>query len=73
MRIVLDTIVLVSGVFWAPSRIVRAWRENRLMLVYSPETWTEYERVLAELSNKYSISAGSVLGLVARHGEVVVP
>jgi predicted nucleic acid-binding protein len=39
IRIVLDTNVLMSGIFWSgsPSRILHAWYENKLKLVISPE------------------------------------
>jgi putative PIN family toxin of toxin-antitoxin system len=56
IRIVLDTNVLMSGIFWSgpPSRILHAWHENRLRFVISPEVLEEYKRVSDVLSKKYS-------------------
>jgi AbrB family looped-hinge helix DNA binding protein len=47
VRIVLDTNVLVSGVFFGgpPGRILEAWRDRRIQLVLSPEILGEYQRV----------------------------
>jgi len=55
MRVVLDTNVLVSGIFFSgpPSRILGAWRHGKLRLVYSPSILDEYERVLAELADEF--------------------
>lgn len=58
MRIVLDTNVLVSGVFWRgkPFGILRAWAQSRLTVVGSPEILWEYERVLLEVA-KHKVTA----------------
>lgn len=44
MRVVLDTNVLVSGVFFAglPGLILKAWRDGRFELVLSEEIIEEY-------------------------------
>lgn len=58
MRIVLDTNVIVSGVFWRgkPFAILRAWAQGRLSDVGSPEILWEYERVLLEIA-KHKVTA----------------
>jgi len=55
VRIVLDTNVFVSGVFFGgpPYEILNAWREGRLMLMVSPDILAEYHRVSAELARQY--------------------
>lgn len=55
MKIVLDTNVLVSGVFFGgpPYEILEAWREGRIRLVVSPDILAEYYRVGADLSDRY--------------------
>ena len=55
MRIVLDTNVFVSGIFFSgpPYRILRAWREGRVAVAYSPAIILEYRRVLADLSQQF--------------------
>ncbi len=74
MRIVLDTNVFVSGIFFPglPSRILRAWREGSISIVYSSPIFVEYQRVLAEISQQFpSVNAKPILDLVTRHGELV--
>lgn len=58
MRVVLDTNVVVSGVFWQgkPFAILRAWAQGRLTVVGSPEILWEYERVLLEVA-KHKVTA----------------
>lgn len=55
MKVVLDTNVLVSGIFFSgpPAGILRAWSQGKLQLVLSPEILDEYMRVSAELAVKY--------------------
>ena len=51
MQVVLDTNVLVSGVFWRgpASRILELWVKDKIEVVVSPDILTEYRRLLAEL------------------------
>jgi putative PIN family toxin of toxin-antitoxin system len=76
MRIVLDTNVFVSGVFFAgpPYKILSAWGKGRVTLVYSLAIADEYRRVLDELSREFpQISGQPFLDLLARWGELVHP
>lgn len=56
MRVVLDTNVLISGIFFSgpPFKILEAWRDRRLALVVSPEILEEYYRVGENLGSRYS-------------------
>ncbi len=47
MRIILDTNVFVSGVFFTgpPYEILRGWRDGKWQLVICPEILDEYRRV----------------------------
>ena len=47
MKIVLDTNVFVSGVFFSgpPYRILEAWRDGKIQVVVSTEILDEYQRV----------------------------
>ena len=47
MRVILDTNVFVSGVFFSgpPYQILQAWRDQMMQLVVSPEIIEEYQRV----------------------------
>ena len=76
MKIVLDTNVFVSGVFFAgpPNRILRAWRDGTIHLVLSSEILDEYTRVGEELANRYpGVELFPLLKLVAIHAQFVEP
>ena len=73
IRIVLDTNVLMSGVFWSgpPSRIIHAWHKNKLKFVISPEILEEYKRVGDILSKKYpSIDVNPIIDLITIGSEL---
>lgn len=74
MRIILDTNVLVSGIFFSgpPFRILNAWRDNRLQLVMSTDILAEYQRVAVILSQKYpQVDLHSILDLLTVNSEIV--
>ncbi len=56
MKVVLDTNVLVSGVFFSgPAyEILNAWRHGKITLVVSPEILDEYKRVGDELAGNFA-------------------
>ena len=56
MKVVLDTNVLISGIFFSgpPARILAAWADGGFELVASVEVLTEYRRVAGRLHKKYS-------------------
>ena len=56
MRVILDTNVFVSGVFYSgpPYQILTAWRDGKIQLVVSPEILEEYQRVGEILSEQFS-------------------
>lgn len=74
MKIVLDTNMLISGIFFSgPShQILKAWQKGKISFVVSEETLSEYQRVVVELSNKYpAIDISKMLQLVTIHSEIV--
>ena len=74
MKIVLDTNVLVSGIFFTgpPYRILDAWRRGTVQIVLSGEILDEYNRVLDELSSKFEgIDVHPVLELLLKASEIV--
>lgn len=76
MRIVLDTNVLMSGIFFSgpPASILAAWAEGRLELLATVEILAEYRRVGSRLSRQYpSIDAKPVLDLIVRESRIVEP
>jgi putative PIN family toxin of toxin-antitoxin system len=74
MKVILDTNVLVSGIFFTgpPYQIIKAWHDRKLKLVISPEILEEYQRVGAALAEKFSaIDLGKILDLVTIKAEMV--
>jgi putative PIN family toxin of toxin-antitoxin system len=74
MRVVVDTNVFVSGIFWKgpPYEVLRAWRNQSFKLVISSEIFAEYQRVAVELNAKYpSVNVDKFLDLVSFYSEIV--
>lgn len=75
MKIVLDTNVVVSGIFFSgpPSEILRSWSRGKIRLLITPEIYEEYQRVAAELSEKHpKIEIKQILELILVSSELVV-
>ncbi len=76
MKIVIDTNVFASGVYWKgpPYRILQMWESGRFKLVVSPPILDEYRRVLIELSiHRPGIQFERALALIDLHADVVKP
>lgn len=76
MKIVLDTNVLVSGIFFAgpPAEILAACEAGRVTLVLTPEVVEEYRRVTGELLAHYpDADAETVLDRLVLSSEIYVP
>jgi putative PIN family toxin of toxin-antitoxin system len=74
MRLVIDTNVFVSGVFFAgpPHEILKAWRSGRIKLVLSPEILAEYQATGDELAAEFpEVNLNPWLELIATLGIVV--
>lgn len=76
MRVVLDTNVVVSGVFFGgvPGRILAAWSAGDLVLVLSPVILEEYRRVGRELGRQHpdlNTAFEPVLTLIAMNAMIV--
>jgi len=73
MRIVLDTNVLMSGIFFggAPGSILNAWQAGQIRLAVSPEIVEEYIVTAEVLSARYeSIPLEPIIILLAKHSEL---
>ena len=72
---VLDTNVLISGVFWKgpPFEILKAWQQQRFRLAISPVVLQEYRRVLDELGKQRMPVLTSVLKIIELRSEMVEP
>lgn len=47
MKIILDTNVFISGIFWSgpPYQILKAWQHRKIELIVSQEILNEYDHV----------------------------
>jgi len=73
MRIILDTNVFVSGVFFTgpPYEILKGWRDGKWRLIISPEILDEYRRVGESLAEQFpGIDLGPTLELVTVKAEM---
>jgi len=76
MRVVVDTNVVVSGVFFGgmPSRVLEAWRDGKFDLVVSPEISDEYRRVGEKLAARFAgVSLAPFLALLVMTAEIFEP
>jgi len=74
MRIVLDTNVLISGVFFSglPGQILQAWHSQQFQLFVSVEILEEYFSVAERLTNQYSgVEYEDILSLIVQNAELV--
>ncbi len=73
MKIILDTNVFVSGVFFSghPYRILKAWRNGILTLVISEEIFEEYQRVGEILSEQFPmVDLQPILAMVRKRAQI---
>jgi putative PIN family toxin of toxin-antitoxin system len=76
MRVVLDTNVFISAIFFSgtPSRILSAWIDDEFDLVVSTEILEEYREVAGRIGARFpGVEVGPVLDRVALHALLVVP
>ena len=76
MRIIVDTNVFISGLFWSgpPSKIMEMWEARKLSLVLSDEILEEYKRVAFYLQGKYPlVNLAPFINLLIFHSEFYIP
>ena len=76
MKIVLDTNVLISGIFFGgpPAQILKFWRLGVVSLVFSEAILDEYRRVAEELSVKFPpADLDRIFELLTIYGEIHDP
>jgi len=74
MKVVLDTNVFVSGIFFAgvPGQVLEAWHDSKILLVLSAEIFEEYFEVLHRLEKRYSpVEKEPILELLLAGAEIV--
>ncbi len=73
MIVVLDTNVLISGIFWSgsPSQVLKLWEAQKFKLATSPEIIDEYRRVGGELGRKHlGIVVDRIIDLIAFNSDI---
>jgi len=73
VKIVLNTNVFVSGVFFSgpPYQILKAWRDGKVQLVISQEILEEYQRVGETLTYQFpGVDLGPILELLTVKAEL---
>ena len=77
MRVVVDTNVLISGVFWSgtPGHILEAWLTGTFVLLVTDAILDEYFEVLDRIAAKIGRPdlAGHWKALLFDHAEMVTP
>jgi putative PIN family toxin of toxin-antitoxin system len=74
VNVVLDTNVLISGIFFGglPRAILDAWAENRFQLLVSPLILDEYVRTCERLSESHpGLESQPILASIIGHGRLV--
>jgi len=74
MKVVLDTNVLISGIFFSglPGRILNAWRSRKFQIAVSVEVLEEYIDVAERLTARYAdIEYQGILGLIVENADLI--
>jgi putative PIN family toxin of toxin-antitoxin system len=74
VKVLLDTNVLISGIFFGgpPRAVLDAWAENRFELLVSPSIFDEYVRTCDRLGASYpGLDYHSLLATIIGHGRLV--
>ncbi len=73
MRVVLDTNVLISGIYFSglPGEILKAWSAKKFQLCVSQEILEEYLNVGERLAIRYpGVEYETILGLIVENAEL---
>ncbi|MCH7574177.1 MAG: putative toxin-antitoxin system toxin component, PIN family [Candidatus Marinimicrobia bacterium] len=76
MKVVLDTNVIISGIFFggSPGRLLSAWSAGEFELILSPEILSEYANVPDILSKRHrEIDISRILRLLVTNGTMISP
>ena len=75
MKIILDTNVIVSGIFFSgpPYEILKAWRNGKFKIVVSQEILLEYQRIAEKLNQKFPmINIQPMIDLLTVKADLVI-
>ena len=74
MKVVLDTNVLISGIFFSgpPGEILKAWRDGIIQFVLSSDIIEEYARVAGILEEKFpDVRVNEILTLIVTYSDII--
>lgn len=74
MRVVLDTNVLISGIYFGgqPGKILQAWRSHQIQIVFSPGILEEYLVVAERLAMRYAgVEYERILNMIVQNAELI--
>ena len=74
MRVVVDTNVLISAVFFGgkPGQILDAWQKKKIELVISTKILAEYVDVLHRIAVKYhKVDVSQIITLITSFGQII--
>ncbi len=76
MKVVLDTNVLMSGIFWSgtPCKILEHWADGKFHILLSIDIISEYQRVFEILGKKHpdsSQSGSSIISAIIAGSSIV--
>lgn len=66
MKVVIDTNVFVSAVFWSghPLSIIESWIDDKFQLMLTEEIYDEYSRVLNIIAEKIAKDIDNILNII---------
>lgn len=72
MKVVLDTNVLISGIFWqgSPHQVLQLWAEQKFSVVATESILNEYIRVLEKIDTAGTVTKQWSI-FIARYAEIV--
>ena len=76
MKVVLDTNIFISGIFWQgnPHKILRAWREGYITLVSSLDAISELAKVLGDFKMQLpDKDMRNWINMIVQNAEMVEP
>lgn len=73
MRVVLDTNVIMSAIFFGgiPGKILDAQKSRKLILALSPEILSEYRNVAQRLGDQFHVEYEPLLEWITVHSEML--
>lgn len=74
MNVVVDTNVIISGIFWKghPRNIIELWKIGEIQLIISPSILDEYKKVSKILSENYPhVDIDNIINLITINSVLV--